>query len=353
MIWSSPSITPANAYQPYLGGFGGSPNHTSSWQSYEGTSADTNQFENCFFHDGLPDSSCVPSSPHALGEPPVCNRISPTTTYSSFSSSAPTEAMGSLSFDTINETMGTPGSPRMNTAAAGPPYYYPATISPAQLRKVVTPTPNSSSESVHTALQTSDNPDSTSSNFDRLRRRSPLPSKHQSGKKSRRELPTKPTKPRRGHLDTSADRVALHAPQSSSHHYDMLPQPKLTPLRPKPEKPFVPAAAPGPIGGGSASMLPGQVVNKWSDKDDFLVRSKNAGMTYREIRKQGGFKEAESTLRGRYRTLTKSKEARVRKPEWQDKDVSSVKTSLFLAQARTRPVFSPATKIRGRRKKKP
>ena len=108
MIWSSPSITPANAYQSYLGGFGGSPNHTSSWQSYEGTSADTNQFENCFFHDGLPDSSCVPSSPHALGEPPVCNRISPTTTYSSFSSSAPTEAMGSLSFDTINETMGTP-----------------------------------------------------------------------------------------------------------------------------------------------------------------------------------------------------------------------------------------------------
>ena len=44
-------------------------------------------------------------------------------------------------------------------------------------------------------------------------------------------------------------------------------------------------------------------------------------MTYREIRKQGNFKEAESTLRGRYRTLTKCKEARVRKPEWQEKDV--------------------------------
>ena len=353
MIWSSPSITPANAYQPYLGGFGGSPNHTSSWQSYEGTSADTNQFENCFFHDGLPDSSCVPSSPHALGEPPVCNRISPTTTYSSFSSSAPTEAMGSLSFDTINETMGTPGSPRMNNDAAGPPYYYPATISPAQLRKVVTPTPNSSSESVHTALQTSDNPDSTSSNFDRLRRRSPLPSKHQSGKKSRRELPTKPTKPRRGHLDTSADRVAFRAPQSSSRHHDTSPQPKLAPLRPKPEKPFVPpVAVPAPIGSssGSAGMFPGQVPNRWSDKDDFLVRSKEAGMTYREIRKQGNFKEAESTLRGRYRTLTKSKEARVRKPEWQDKDVSSIQSLLLSAQARTR-VFSPATIIEGNREK--
>ena len=73
-------------------------------------------------------------------------------------------------------------------------------------------------------------------------------------------------------------------------------------------------------------------------------------MTYREIRKQGNFKEAESTLRGRYRTLTKSKEARVRKPEWQDKDVSSIQSPLLSAQARTR-VFSPATTIEGNREK--
>jgi len=44
-------------------------------------------------------------------------------------------------------------------------------------------------------------------------------------------------------------------------------------------------------------------------------------MSYREIRRAGGFKEAESTLRGRYRTLTKSKEERVRKPEWLEGDV--------------------------------
>lgn len=58
-------------------------------------------------------------------------------------------------------------------------------------------------------------------------------------------------------------------------------------------------------------------------KDDFLVRSKMAGMSYKDIRKKGKFTEAESTLRGRYRTLTKHKAARVRKPEWNDNDVCS------------------------------
>lgn len=57
-------------------------------------------------------------------------------------------------------------------------------------------------------------------------------------------------------------------------------------------------------------------------KDEFLVRSKQAGMSYKEIRRKGKFTEAESTLRGRFRTLTKRKADRVRKPEWNDNDVS-------------------------------
>ena len=57
-------------------------------------------------------------------------------------------------------------------------------------------------------------------------------------------------------------------------------------------------------------------------KDAFLVQSKRSGMSYREIRTKGRFKEAESTLRGRYRTLTKCREHRVRKPQWHEKDVS-------------------------------
>ena len=63
-------------------------------------------------------------------------------------------------------------------------------------------------------------------------------------------------------------------------------------------------------------------------KDIFLVQSKLAGMSYREIRDRGNFTEAESTLRGRFRTLTKDKENRVRKPEWQERDVKC-------------PLFSP------------
>ncbi|KKF92628.1 hypothetical protein CFO_g5020 [Ceratocystis platani] len=46
-----------------------------------------------------------------------------------------------------------------------------------------------------------------------------------------------------------------------------------------------------------------------------------SGMTYREIRLRGNFSEAESTLRGRFRTLTKNKEWRVRKPHWFPRDI--------------------------------
>jgi hypothetical protein len=64
------------------------------------------------------------------------------------------------------------------------------------------------------------------------------------------------------------------------------------------------------------------------DKNDFLVQSKLAGMSYKEIRRLGKFTEAESTLRGRFRTLTKHKTARVRKPEWDDNDVSILEDRL-------------------------
>jgi hypothetical protein len=59
-----------------------------------------------------------------------------------------------------------------------------------------------------------------------------------------------------------------------------------------------------------------------SAQDDFLVSSRLSGMKYSQIRKLGNFKEAESTLRGRFRTLVKPKEARVRNPQWQEIDVS-------------------------------
>jgi hypothetical protein len=56
-------------------------------------------------------------------------------------------------------------------------------------------------------------------------------------------------------------------------------------------------------------------------KNAFLIECKRRGLSYKDIKRIGGFKEAESTLRGRFRTLTKSKEQRVRKPQWHENDV--------------------------------
>jgi hypothetical protein len=57
-------------------------------------------------------------------------------------------------------------------------------------------------------------------------------------------------------------------------------------------------------------------------KNALLIEYKRQGLSYKDIKRIAGFKEAESTLRGRFRTLTKSKEQRVRKPQWHEKDVS-------------------------------
>lgn len=59
-------------------------------------------------------------------------------------------------------------------------------------------------------------------------------------------------------------------------------------------------------------------------KDRFLLDSKRDGKSYKQIRMEGGFTEAESTLRGRHRTLTKKPEERVRKPEWESNDVKPI-----------------------------
>jgi hypothetical protein len=56
--------------------------------------------------------------------------------------------------------------------------------------------------------------------------------------------------------------------------------------------------------------------------DDLLLKMKQDGRTYRDIRKALGRKVAESTLRGRYRSLTKPRRERVRAPKWTGADVS-------------------------------
>lgn len=59
---------------------------------------------------------------------------------------------------------------------------------------------------------------------------------------------------------------------------------------------------------------------KEREEDELLLELWRQGVPYKEIKKRGGFKVAESTLRGRVRTLTKDKSERVRKPEWTEHD---------------------------------
>lgn len=73
-----------------------------------------------------------------------------------------------------------------------------------------------------------------------------------------------------------------------------------------------------------AYMLPEDEVDARQHRDELLLKMRNEGHAYRDIKRLGRFKEAESTLRGRYRALTKEKEERVRKPQWQPNDVSSI-----------------------------
>lgn len=59
-----------------------------------------------------------------------------------------------------------------------------------------------------------------------------------------------------------------------------------------------------------------------AEKDLFLIESRRQNISYKDIKRLGNFAEAESTLRGRYRTLTKDKNKRLRDPKWTEIDVS-------------------------------
>ncbi|KAI5801167.1 hypothetical protein EDC01DRAFT_780894 [Geopyxis carbonaria] len=59
----------------------------------------------------------------------------------------------------------------------------------------------------------------------------------------------------------------------------------------------------------------------YDDNDAQLVYYRQMGVSYKTIKAKLGLDEAESTLRGRYRTLTKPKNERLRKPVWSDEDI--------------------------------
>ncbi|KAK5109685.1 hypothetical protein LTR62_006807 [Meristemomyces frigidus] len=57
---------------------------------------------------------------------------------------------------------------------------------------------------------------------------------------------------------------------------------------------------------------------QWRDR--ILLQYREQGWSYKRIKKHFKLKDAESTLRGRHRTLTTPREDRVRKPTWQEDD---------------------------------
>lgn len=59
-------------------------------------------------------------------------------------------------------------------------------------------------------------------------------------------------------------------------------------------------------------------------RDEFLIQCRQKSMSYKEIKEKGGFEQSISTLRGRYRNLTKDKRDRLRKPKWTAIDVSEI-----------------------------
>lgn len=95
------------------------------------------------------------------------------------------------------------------------------------------------------------------------------------------------------------------------------------PLRSTSEPTNIPLARILPSDRQGTRRIAGKVSSQRSEcKDALLLHWKSHGMSYKEIKEKGRFAEAESTLRGRFRTLTKKKEHRVRKPGWYEYDVS-------------------------------
>lgn len=63
-----------------------------------------------------------------------------------------------------------------------------------------------------------------------------------------------------------------------------------------------------------------------AQKNALLLHYRNLGFSYKAIKSTLNLDDAESTLRGRYRTLTKPKSERLRRPTWSSRDVGDTCT---------------------------
>ncbi|CAJ2506260.1 Uu.00g003900.m01.CDS01 [Anthostomella pinea] len=293
------------------------------------------------FPDGMPANASF-SDPNMSFETLEYNPFSPISTNLSFSSSSDGSPVASEQLAIESMTLGSASAQERNPPVMARSGHHtpvaegsgqgqawggscPATISPKMLRMNPSPTPTSSTNSVHTGLMLGGESDLGSTAFDQQHHVcNPLGSKR-SGHKQRKELPSKSSKPRPPPSSScgsssSKGKAPVHA---HAHHHHSVQQPvpthHLVPLKPMPD-----------FGNqDAATLIPVNVADaERAERDRFLVESKDGGMTYKEIRRLGKFTEAESTLRGRYRMLTKNKEERVRKPVWHDNDIYLLKKAV-------------------------
>ncbi|KAI1143937.1 hypothetical protein F5Y05DRAFT_418119 [Hypoxylon sp. FL0543] len=329
------NLPTANAYSR---GFGANYDARQySWQTYNSTGG--NQalgYLDCT--DGLPSNSWQPSLP-VFGEPLEGIQVSPNSFSSSVPSSATSEGLAMMNLDSVAVHSSAPVNPRVNSSVSGSfsssdnsgstwGSSYPSTISPKMLRIHPSPTHTSSSESIQTSMLTGGDSELGPTTFENHHARSPFHSLRPS-QKPRKELPNKPGRPRQVSIPSSEPPSSKGkkpaAPQATSAHPPSAQRSKAPHIKQESyDETTYAVEGSSTHGRGNIKVVDGGR----SAKDDFLVRSKLSGMTYREIRRKGNFTEAESTLRGRFRTLTKDKEARVRKPEWQDNDIRLLKRAV-------------------------
>jgi hypothetical protein len=150
---------------------------------------------------------------------------------------------------------------------------------------------------------------------------------------TRQKLPSKPISrphvpilPKNDQESSNRDKIRPADSRARAHasHQAALAQKSeaLRRIKPKAIKADVQQGIPGNSAVATTESVEAAAALHREARNEFLIGSRLMGMPYREIRRQGGFTEAESTLRGRFRTLTKEKRERVRKPEWGERDVS-------------------------------
>ncbi|ETS76126.1 hypothetical protein PFICI_11513 [Pestalotiopsis fici W106-1] len=188
--------------------------------------------------------------------------------------------------------------------------YPEGTVSPKALQINPSPdTPTVPPEPDQSLLMTGNDEQLSSSSSTIKLDASPAPTKKVNAK-GRTELPDKPY----GSNQSSSSSSSSDGNRSAKTQQIPQRPKKFSELRPKPAR----SALLDQSSSAKPQLSPAKLHRQKQNK--FLLEKKREGMSYKDIKREGGFTEAESTLRGRFRTLTVAPAERVRKPAWKAGD---------------------------------